>query len=126
MTMGTLINMKYLIEHQKNIDYCISDGHIYSPIIIADRLSKIYDEVIPLPESDSLFFNWKNFYENLQIPVMLFHGSEDIVCTEEDISKLREEVKNLTIIPYTGRHLMGYNLLREDYIRNIETFLVNE
>jgi len=125
-SMGTLICMKYLIGYPENIDFCIADGLIYSPEIIAERLSKIYEEDILLPESDSQYFDWKIFYNNLQIPIMLFHGTEDIVCTEEDVSKLKEEVKNLTIIPYTGKHLMGFSVLRGDYIGNIETFLIKE
>jgi pimeloyl-ACP methyl ester carboxylesterase len=123
-SMGTVISMKYLIENPNNIDFYIGDGHVYSPEIIAERLSIVYDEIIPLPKTVSQNINWKNVYENLKIPVMLFHGSEDIVCNEEDIDKMTNEIKNLTIIPYTGKHLMGFSVLKMDYLYNIESFLL--
>jgi alpha-beta hydrolase superfamily lysophospholipase len=122
-SMGTVISMKYLIENQNSIDFYIGDGHVYSPEIVVERLNKITDKSILLPETSIQNFIWKNFYENFQIPVMLYCASEDIVCTEEDINRLKNEVKNLTIIPYTGKHLMGFNTLQVAYLENIESFL---
>ena len=57
---------------------------------------------------------------------MLFHGSEDVVCTEYDISKMTDEVENLTITSYIGKHLMRFAVLKTDYLHNIESFLVKQ
>ena len=71
-SMGTVISMKYLIENQNNVDFYIGDGHVYSPEIVTKRLSETKDSPILLPKTDPPNFDWKSFYENLQIPVMLY------------------------------------------------------
>ena len=125
-SLGTLINMKYLIGNQHDVDFCIGDGHVYSPNIVAERLNENSDKVFTLPQTNAPDFNWHNFYENFPIPMMLFHGSEDIVCADEDVKLLKTQVENLTIIPYTGKHLWSYMILQNDYIQHIESFLLKK
>ena len=56
-SMGTIVSMKYLIENQDNIDFYIGDGHVYSPEVVAERLSIVYDEIISLPKTNAQHIN---------------------------------------------------------------------
>jgi len=123
LSMGTIINALYYHEHSNNVDFFIGEGLVYSAENVADRIKEMSGKTIMLPHLD---VRLEQIYASMQIPILLFFASEDIVCNNDDIAMLRQRKGKMEIINYEGGHLAGMSVLGAPlYTQYIAFFLNN-
>lgn len=123
-SMGSIISTMYLAENKKNVDYYIGEGHVYSPLIVINRIKQSKNKNVEIPLSLTFPHDqWENYYQKIEIPVLLFCAENDLVCSMDDVKSLQESIKDITIVNYEGLHLTGLQTLQDDYFMNIDSFL---
>ncbi len=116
-SMGTIISMLYMNENNSHIiDYYIGDGHAFNTEYINQRIGRD----LKLPE---LGFDYLKVYENIQIPFLIFNGSEDPLMNKDDLEQLQKIKQNISLVEFDGAHLHSFQTLGIDYFKHIGAFL---
>lgn len=106
LSMGTMVTT-YAFENMKDkIDFLIYDGFVYNPEDHIQRIKSLKgkDTFTPI-EAEQYIQKWKA----IDVPILLFAGSEDKITTAQDAKSYRYEFNIKPEIKiYDGGHLMGF------------------
>ncbi len=127
-SMGTMVTTNAYDDIRDKIDFLIYDGFIYNPSDHIKRLKSLKgkDTFSPI-QSDKYKQKWKA----IDIPILLFAGTEDEITTVEDAEGNRDKFNTNPIIKiYEGGHLMGFQQDMESgfgvwYSSEIDEFIQN-
>jgi len=126
LSMGTIVTTRAYDKIKDKIDFIIGESYVVDTDIFIGRIKTIKDKVIRLPKND---IKYSELIESIDIPILLFIGSEDIFTTSQDCFSLKKKLEdNCTVIEYQGNHLGGFLAWPEKgigkgYIEQINTFL---
>ncbi|MFH1320574.1 MAG: hypothetical protein ABII90_07970 [Bacteroidota bacterium] len=120
MSMGTLL--AFMITETNEFEFLIAEGVVTDPAILAKRIEKEKDRKILLPISAKTV---KEKVNNIEIPMLLFAGTQDTFTTVEDCNELIKKNQNRGLIVFNGNHLQGLGILQQQYIDHIAAFIDN-
>ncbi|WMN10661.1 alpha/beta fold hydrolase [Marivirga salinae] len=106
LSMGTMVTTYTFEDIKDKIDFLIYDAFVYNPEDHIRRIKSLKgNETFSPIKSDEYFLKWKA----IDIPILLFAGTEDKVTTAQDAKSNRHK---FTVEPevkiYDGGHLMGF------------------
>lgn len=117
-SMGTLIS--YLTFQKECYDFFIGDGVIYNPADVVERIKNNFHKDFNLPSNTKYR---RELIKGINIPMLLFAGTNDIITTVDDCKKIININRQSQIIKYDGGHLSGYKTLKKEYYKNIQGFI---
>ncbi|WP_200974462.1 S9 family peptidase [Echinicola sp. 20G] len=126
MSMGTTIASRAYPVLKGKIDFMIGEGYVTDTLAIVDRY-KEKGKLLVLPEESA---EYRKAIESIDIPLLIFTASKDIITTHQDTLGLQKALGNhCEVIQYSGEHLAGFSYLLESkgfggwYVEEINGFL---
>jgi uncharacterized protein len=114
-SMGGIINSIYIHKNpESNIKFCIIDGLVYNPETLAS------ESKLKLP---CLCYSMHRIYSKFSKPLLVFAGKADKICCLPGIENEKKQNSNIHIIKYKGGHLHSLMILKNKYIKDINTFI---
>lgn len=110
LSMGTI--MSTIALQQETLDFFIGEGFVINPAKIKTKIFELKGKEIVLPDGHTEFQNKIN---NLEMPMLLFAGTEDIITTIEDSKEIVSQMKKRSIVTFKGGHLQGLQTLTKKY-----------
>ena len=110
LSMGTI--MSTIALQQETLDFFIGEGFVINPAKIKTKIFELKGKEIVLPDGHTEFQNKIN---NLEMPMLLFAGTEDIITTIEDSKEIVSQMKKRSIVTFKGGHLQGFQTLTKKY-----------
>ena len=106
LSMGTMVTTYTFEDIKDKIDFLIYDAFVYNPDDHIQRIKSLKGKETFSPiEADEYIQKWKA----INIPILLFAGTDDKVTTAQDAKSNRHK---FTVEPevkiYDGGHLMGF------------------
>jgi hypothetical protein len=104
--------MSTIALQQETLDFFIGEGFVINPAKIKTKIFELKGKEIVLPDGHTEFQNKIN---NLEMPMLLFAGTEDIITTIEDSKEIVSQMKKRSIVTFKGGHLQGFQTLTKKY-----------
>lgn len=122
-SMGTI--MTTLALQSEPIDFFIGEGFVSDPHAIQKKILELKSKEILLPSGQESYDQKVN---NLQLPMLLFAGTDDSFTTVEDSKRIAQKRKNRVLVIFKGNHLQGFPALTkkfygDQYIARMEKFI---
>ncbi|GAA0890666.1 alpha/beta hydrolase [Fulvivirga kasyanovii] len=105
LSMGAVVAVQAYEQTKDHVDFMILEGLVTDIKVHASRLKQAKDVEINLPTD---FQSYPQRLRTIDIPVIVFAGTEDTLTTTQDAIALSEEMKNMEVITYEGGHLRGF------------------
>ncbi|PGH38575.1 MAG: hypothetical protein CRN43_14275 [Candidatus Nephrothrix sp. EaCA] len=93
---------------KKNPDFAIGDGFVAHIAKAAERIRKVKNDSVKLPESNEVY---QRSLSNLKLPFLIFAASKDPATTASDAQNIKSKINasKCEIIIYEGEHLRGFH-----------------
>lgn len=126
-SMGTIITVLAMDSLYSKVDFLISEGFVLSPERIAERVLEQKGKVLEYPHSAE---SYEAKLKNLEIPTLIFAGSQDDITTHQDALDIQKLIPaKCEVVLFEGEHLGGFNVGDGDwgayYVGQINEFLEN-
>lgn len=124
-SMGTI--MSTIALQEENVDFFIGEGFVLNPKEIQAKIKQSKEKLVLLPKSSKMY---NKMIKSLELPMLLFSGTQDNITTKEDSEKAILNSKNGKVITFEGNHLEGFIKLSgeyfgQKYIEYIGEFIMN-
>lgn len=116
LSMGSIMASKLALELKG--DFLIADSFVANIDEAESRIEQITKRNIILPPSG---YSYNDDIQYLNIPMLLFSGKYDTVCTASSLSRLSNQ--QTQIVVYNGGHLEGPQSLNMAYFSRIDKFI---
>lgn len=120
LSMGTLVGILALSKPRMTVDFFIGEGFVINPHKIAEQLTDFKSQTIILP-TDTATFSDK--LASIPTKMLIFAGKYDPITTLADAQKFVLNDKNKQLVAFKGGHLQGLDVMKDNYVKSIETFL---
>lgn len=122
-SMGTI--MTTIALQTEKVDFFVGEGFIHDPVAIKERLFKLKQSKVILPENSESFVD---LLPKINIPILVFSGTEDKVTTTEDSELIVAQKSNRELVTYKGNHLGGFGALSgefygQEYMNDVAGFI---
>lgn len=119
LSMGTIIATITLQEVK--VDFLLAEGLVINPFLIEKRIESENNPIL-LPEG---YKSYPTLFMNLNLPILIFAGTEDRVTRVQDARKVVTDRKNRKLVIYEGKHLMGFRNLSEESFGDVYCDRIN-
>lgn len=109
-SMGTI--MSTIALQKENVDFFIGEGFVLNPKEIQIKIKQSKGKEVLLPKSNKTY---DEMVKALELPIILFSGTQDNITTKEDSEKAILNSKNGKTITFEGNHLEGFFKLSGEY-----------
>lgn len=125
-SMGTI--MSTIAIQTEPVDFMIAEGYVLNPKSIKKKIFELKNKKILLPKNSK---NYESLISKIDIPILVFSGTNDIVTTTKDSEKIVAQKSNRQLITFDGNHLEGFQKLTKNYfgdmyIESITNFIEKE
>lgn len=120
-SMGTI--MSTIALQKENVDFFIGEGFVLNPKEIQSKIKQSKGKKVLLPKSSETY---DKMVKSLEVPILLFSGTQDNITTKEDSEKAILNSKNGKTIRFEGNHLEGFFKLSGGYFGQKYTEYINE
>ena len=120
-SMGTI--MSTIALQKENVDFFIGEGFVLNPKEIQAKIEQLKEKKVLLPNSSKTY---DKMVRSLELPILLFSGTQDNITTKEDSEKAILKSKNGKTITFEGNHLEGFYKLSGEYFGQKYIEYINE
>jgi predicted alpha/beta hydrolase len=109
LSMGTIAAT--LSAGNARPDFIIAEGLVTDPARLQSHYAKSHETIL-LPPSAA---HYGEQLKKLRMPLCIFSGQKDVVTTDAEVKKLKQNKANVRIVNFNGTHLQGFYMLSQDY-----------
>lgn len=124
LSMGAVVAVQAYERIKDHVDFMILEGLVTDLEVHGSRLKQSKDVEINLPAD---FKAYPQHLKSIDIPVILFAGTEDAITTTQDAIALSKQMKNVKVVTYEGGHLRGFQAWEQQdfgqgYLERVDEF----